>query len=129
MVRSLQRAPRSLSPFFLEVSMVAKRVLASFAIFFAGLAAVASLAALLLSSSVVLAALAKVLRPEVVDFAPVALGLGCFAVLAGFWCIFLVSINGCVPQETTPPARRGQGLEAEAAATPSQSRRGSLLQP
>ena len=125
MVRSLQRAPRSLSPFYLEVSMVAKRVLASFAIFFAGLAAVASLAALLLSSSVVLAALAKVLRPEVVDFAPVALGLGCFAVLAGFWCVFLVGISVCVPQEITPQSRRGQGLEA----TPSQSRRGNLLQP
>ena len=108
--------------------MVAKRVLAGFAIFFAGLAAVASLAALLLSSSVVLAALAKVLRPEV-DFAPVALGLGCFAVLAGFWCIFLVGMNVCVPQETTPPARRSQGFEAEAGAAPSQPRRGNPLQP
>jgi len=108
--------------------MVAKRVLAGFAIFFAGLAAVATLAAMLLSSSVVLAALAKVLRPEV-DFAPVALGLGFLAVLAGFWSIFLVSINVCVPQETTPPSRGGQGLEAEVAATPLQSRGGNLLQP
>jgi hypothetical protein len=108
--------------------MVAKRVLAGFAIFFAGLTAIATLAAQLLNSSVVLAALAKVLRPEV-DFAPAALGLGCFAVLAGFWCIFLVSINACVPQETIPSSRRSQGVEAGPVAAPSQSRRGNLLQP
>ena len=87
--------------------MLVKRVLAGYAIFIASLAAIALLAAMLLSTPAVLAVLAKVFRPEI-DFAPVISVLGLlvqFGVLLG---IVLLGIGGMIRQEMNSPFRRSR---------------------